>query len=184
MVRAWYMQDPVKDQFLENHLDPPQIVSQEDLHKRTGIFSAHIDLASTNENDALQNIPQASQCGYRDVVEISPEKMGDEFNKKVAIFFDEHLHTDEEVRFILAGSGYFDVRDCDDKWIRIACERGDFIVLPAGIYHRFTVDGRKYIKAMRLFAGVPVWTPHNRGQAADQLPARDAYLSKHGLSVL
>jgi len=50
------------------------------------------------------------------------------------------------------------------------------IVLPAGIYHRFTLDAANHVKLMRLFLGEPVWTAHNRPQ--EDHPVRQEYVKR------
>lgn len=98
----------------------------------------------------------ASERSYknRDEIVVSPESMGSQYEAKVKMFFIEHLHEDEEIRYILDGHGFFDVRDGEDSWIRIMVEKNDLIVLPAGLYHRFTTDSNNVcskISKLRLF---------------------------------
>lgn len=106
-----------------------------DALAKVGVLYLHAP--SLSDVDAL-----AAERGYknRDEVKVSPQTMGDVYEEKVRSFFHEHLHEDEEIRYIRGGKGYFDVRNEGDEWVRIELEKDDLIILPPGIYHRFTTD--------------------------------------------
>ncbi|KAI5636725.1 ARD/ARD' family domain-containing protein [Phthorimaea operculella] len=175
MVQAWYMDTETNDQRLEHHKNPPEFISLEDLYKKTGVeyFKLNVDTFATD--GVLDKLKKERGYTYEDEMVCSKECLPN-YEEKIKSFFTEHLHTDEEIRFVLDGSGYFDVRDGEDNWIRIAVSAGDMIIIPSGIYHRFTLDTKNYIRAKRFFIGEPVWLPYNR--PADELPARKEYVEK------
>ncbi len=175
MVRAWYMDDSTEDQRLEHHRTPPEFVSLDSLFKSTGVEYFKLNENNVLADETLNNLINSRGYTYKDVITCSKECLP-EYEKKLKSFFEEHLHTDEEIRLVTEGSGYFDVRDKEDKWIRIEVTPGDLIIIPAGIYHRFTLDTKNYVKAYRFFIGEPVWTPYNR--PADHMDCRKEYLKK------
>lgn len=104
-----------------------------------------------------------AERGYleQDIVELTPETPG--LVELCAKFEDEHRHTDDEVRYVLGGEGIFDVRSRDDRWMRLWVERGDLLVVPAELHHRFLLTERRQIRCVRLFKDRGGWVPHYRG---------------------
>ncbi|KAL3798697.1 hypothetical protein HJC23_004448 [Cyclotella cryptica] len=171
---AWLMPDgECSDQKGLNQREPNVAVTVEEL-KDLGICYWKLDATAYeypalavpwNPSDAVD--PKLSQLrdergySYADIITVHPDTLP-EYDTKVKAFFEEHIHDAEEIRYILGGSGFFDVRNKSDQWVRIHVKAGDLMTLPEGIYHRFTVDENDRIHAMRLFIGQPVWTPFNR----------------------
>ncbi|XP_046672532.1 1,2-dihydroxy-3-keto-5-methylthiopentene dioxygenase [Homalodisca vitripennis] len=172
MVRAWYMDDSDEDQRLEHHTNPPRFLELDTLNQDTGVEYFKIGDESGLDGTLLNQIKKERNYAFEDEITCSRECLAD-YDNKLKIFYKEHLHTDEEIRLVVEGSGYFDVRDQEDRWIRIEVVPGDLLIIPAGIYHRFTLDAKNYIRAKRFFVGEPVWTPYNR--PADDMDCRKEY---------
>jgi 1,2-dihydroxy-3-keto-5-methylthiopentene dioxygenase len=170
-IVAWYMDSSDADQREEHKMSPNKECLPAELDA-LGVLSW--EGLSGEEDPLLAKIREERGYSYHDVITVSPDKLPG-YETKIKSFFEEHIHTDEEIRYILEGTGYFDVRDKNDAWIRIALTPGQMIILPEGIYHRFTLDTNNYIKAMRLFVGEPVWTPFNRGAIPSDHPSRTKY---------
>ncbi|XP_024400473.1 acireductone dioxygenase 3 isoform X2 [Physcomitrium patens] len=173
LMEAWYMDDSAEDQRMPHHRNPPEYVSLKKLAE-LGILHWVLDADNYETDPDLKHIRKERGYSYEDFVDVSPEALPN-YETKIKNFYEEHIHTDEEIRYCLDGSGYFDVRDPEDRWIRIWVHKGDMIVLPAGCYHRFSLDANNYLKAMRLFVGEPIWTPYNRPQ--DEHPVRKEYIN-------
>ncbi|KAG7200540.1 hypothetical protein KM043_001101 [Ampulex compressa] len=169
------MDDSDADQRLEHHRSPPKFVSLEDLFVITGVEYFQVDQEDYEADETLKELRKKRGYSYEDEI-VCSKKCLENYEEKLKNFFTEHLHTDEEIRLVLEGSGYFDVRDNQDQWIRIEVTPGDLIIIPSGIYHRFTLDAKNYIKAKRYFVGEPVWQPYNR--PADNMECRKQYVDR------
>ena len=132
-------------------------------------------LSGIEQDEQLDKI--CTERGYQNRDQIRCGiKICDNYEELIKKFSQEHLHEDEEIRYILNGSGYFDVRDFEDHWVRIQVKKGDLLILPEGIYHRFIPDNSNFIHAMRLFKQLPKWIPVNR--PCDDNPSRIKYLKE------
>jgi methylthioribulose-1-phosphate dehydratase len=118
---------------------------------------------------------EVREYDYSDTVTVSRDNMGDSYDEMVTKFGVEHFHDAAEVRAIVDGSGYFDIRSASGRWIRIQVMAGHVVELPAGSYHRFVPDRSDYIKAIRLFKGAPIWTPIDKDETH---PVRKAYVAR------
>ena len=103
-----------------------------------------------------------SERGYieQDQVELRPDTPN--LEAICQKFDDEHLHSEDEVRFVLEGEGIFDIRSRDDRWMRVKVEAGDLIVVPADRYHRFELTSLQTIHCVRLFQDTSGWVPQYR----------------------
>ncbi|EIN11302.1 1,2-dihydroxy-3-keto-5-methylthiopentene dioxygenase [Punctularia strigosozonata HHB-11173 SS5] len=174
-MRAYYFDNVPGDQRLAHDSGNP--VSLETLQS-LGVLHWAIQLDEDgNWEVEINNVAKNRGYKNRDTINVTKEGLGDAYESKIKTFFEEHMHEDEEIRYILSGSGFFDVREHPhDKWIRIHVTPGDLLVIPPGIYHRFTLDEKNAIKALRLFQDEPKWTPHNRSEETDTNPYRVQYL--------
>jgi len=103
-----------------------------------------------------------AEHGYieQDIVQLAPDT--ENLDAICAKFADEHLHLDDEVRYVLEGEGIFDIRSADDRWMRVTVQKGDLIVVPANLHHRFLLTDQKSIRCVRLFKDASGWVPHYR----------------------
>lgn len=182
---AWLMAEEVDDQKKPNKMEPNVPYDAAAL-REIGISYWKMDAEKysyptkaipwdpkDSVDPRLNAIRDARGYSYADIITVHPDSLPG-YEEKVKAFFEEHIHDAEEIRYILSGSGYFDVRDKNDKWVRIFIKKGDLMTLPEGMYHRFTVDETDMIHAMRLFVGQPVWTPFNRPQ--EDHPSRKVFV--------
>jgi 1,2-dihydroxy-3-keto-5-methylthiopentene dioxygenase len=128
--------------------------------RRNGITYEQLDVESDAYQGPLDTLKRERGYIEQDIIELRPDTAN--LGAICAKFADEHLHTDDEVRFVLEGAGIFDIRDDADRWMRVTVEAGDLIVVPKDRHHRFYLTDSQQIRCVRLFQDSAGWVPHYR----------------------
>jgi 1,2-dihydroxy-3-keto-5-methylthiopentene dioxygenase len=94
--------------------------------------------------------------GYQavDVISLKPDHPEREALRRK--FLDEHTHSEDEVRFFVAGSGLFTLH-LDDRVYEVLCEQGDLIGVPEATRHWFDMGPRPSFTAIRIFTNPAGW---------------------------
>lgn len=148
---------------LQSSTDAAEIAA---LLKRAGIrfeqwhtgqtlaFGTDQDTVMTAYRDDIERL--VGEQGYRAVDVISldathPDK--DTLRKK---FLSEHTHSEDEVRFFVAGRGLFSLH-LGDAIYEVLCEQGDLISVPANTPHWFDMGSQPRFIAIRFFNNPEGW---------------------------
>ncbi len=87
-----------------------------------------------------------------------------------AKFLNEHTHSEDEVRFFVAGRGQFTLH-IGDKVYETLCVQGDLIGVPDGTRHWFDMSETPYFIAIRLFTNKEGWVANFTGSdIAEKFP--------------
>ena len=133
-----------------------------DAHAQSLLDTPALDDA---ENEALlaavdhrfQELKQEAGYTTRDMIVLHENIPG--LADMLGKFDKVHYHTDDEVRYILAGKGYFGFVEKVGGQFMLEVSAGDYINVPATTEHWFTLGDSTRIKAVRYFIDTSGWTP-------------------------
>ena len=106
-----------------------------------------IEVAKLVEENGYQSI---------DIARITPDSPNKEAARSK--FFNEHTHTEDEVRLFVEGSGLFYLH-VENKIYIVLCEAGDLISIPPNYKHWFDMSKDPHFTAIRFFLGPDGWVP-------------------------
>lgn len=113
----------------------------------------------------IEGMKQRGGYVTADVIDVTPETPN--LEAMLARFDKEHTHSEDEVRFILAGRGIFFLH-LEKKVYSVEVGPGDMLRVPRETTHWFTLCEDRRIRAIRWFQDTTGWTPHYTGSGVDQ----------------
>ena len=108
----------------------------------------------------------AGRAGSADVLRLRPGSHA--YPAMRAKFLDEHIHTEDEVRFFIQGGGHFILHE-NARVYDAHCTEGDLISVPAGLKHWFDAGAEPNATVLRVYSDTSGWTPHYTGDTISTL---------------
>ena len=114
----------------------------------------------------LDRLMGDTDAGSADVIRLRPGS--EAYPAMRQKFIEEHIHTEDEVRFFVQGGGHF-ILHANDRVYDAHCTQGDLISVPSGLKHWFDAGAEPNATVLRVFTDTTGWTPHYTG---DPISAR------------
>ena len=108
----------------------------------------------------IERIKREGRYQAVDVISLKPDHPERETLR--GKFLNEHTHSEDEVRFFVAGSGLFTLH-LDDRVYEVLCEQGDLISVPSGTRHWFDMGPAPSFTAIRIFTNPAGWVANFTG---------------------
>ena len=106
----------------------------------------------------IQSLKERGGFVTADVINVNQETPN--LDAMLAKFDKEHTHSEDEVRFTVAGRGLFHIHPEAGPVFAVEVESGDLINVPNGTKHWFNLCDDRAIRCIRLFEDAAGWTPH------------------------
>lgn len=139
------------------HWPAPTGTRARELMDKQGLNDAEKEELLGHVQNRFEELKREKGYQTRDMVVIHEDIPG--LADMLGKFDKIHYHTDDEVRYILAGRGYFGFVEPHDTQFLLEVAAGDYINVPANAEHWFEMKGSQRIKAVRYFIDTSGWTP-------------------------
>ena len=117
----------------------------------------------------LDTLMGETGAGSADVIKLTPDNPNAAALRQK--FLAEHIHTEDEVRFFVHGSGNF-IMHVNGRVYDAHCVQGDLISVPANTRHWFDAGEAPFFTALRVFTDPSGWVAqYTDAPIASQFPA-------------
>jgi 1,2-dihydroxy-3-keto-5-methylthiopentene dioxygenase len=123
------------------------------------------ELALDAYRDEIEEMKRRGGYMTADVIDVNAWTPN--LDAMLAKFDKEHTHSEDEVRFILAGRGIFFLV-LGERVASVEVGPGDMLRVPRDTKHWFTLCEERRIRAIRWFQETSGWTPHYTDSGVDK----------------